>query len=183
METLLERYKWLASSKSRSYFIPGADKDDVVQEAMVGLYKAIRDFKVEKETSYRSFAELCVTRNLISAVKTATRLKNGPLNQATSLDKPIDNDDVTHTLSEILPYPTSADPPEHLLVQEVATDIRDRLRRGLSEFEAQALVAYLNGQSYQEILGGQPKCTTRGRLKMYQGSVATFRPENVPPMS
>lgn len=151
MDALLRKYTGHVQLKARHYFIPGASHEDTIQEGFIGLFKAIRDFRADQDSNFRTFAELCISRNIITAVKGATRQKHIPLNQSVSLDSPMRGEEDGRSLVEIIPYPTESDPEDHFLTQEVARDIRDRLRRNLSEFEAQAFESYLHGRSYQEI--------------------------------
>ena len=151
IELLLERYRNFARMKARSYFLAGADKDDIVQEGMIGLYKAVRDFRPDKETSFRSFAELCVTRQIITAIKTATRQKHIPLNSYISLNKPIYDEDSDRTLLDVISSIKVSDPEELVINQEASATMRERIRKNLSELECKVLTAYLEGKSYQEM--------------------------------
>jgi RNA polymerase sporulation-specific sigma factor len=150
MEHLLNKYRSLVQIKARRYFLIGADREDLIQEGMIGLYKAVRDFKPEKLVSFRSFAELCITRQIITAVKSATRQKHIALNQYISLDKPFNDTNGDQTLLEIIASPTESDPEQFVLAQEMSDHIRCAVRQNLSEFEAQVLEAYLKGKTYQE---------------------------------
>jgi RNA polymerase sporulation-specific sigma factor len=151
MEYLLDKFKNLVHLRAKNYFILGADRDDIVQEGMIGLYKAVRDFKPEKLSSFCTFAELCITRQIITGVKTATRQKHLPLNQYVSLDKPVNDEGTDRTLLETIASQRESDPEKVIVAQEVSDDIRERLRRNLSEFEAQTFESYLGGRSYREI--------------------------------
>lgn len=151
-EHLLDRYKNFVKIKARSYFLIGADKEDLIQEGMIGLYKAIRDFRVDKQASFRAFAELCVTRQMITAIKTATRQKHIPLNTYVSLNKPVFfEDDSDRTLVDMLGAGTISDPIELVISGEEATNMRMSFAEILSELEAQVLRLYIDGKSYQEI--------------------------------
>ena len=156
-EYLVNKYKNLIRKKAKSYFIPGADKEDIVQEGMVGLYKAIRDYNSEKSTSFRKFAELCITRQIITAVKTATRQKHIPLNKAVSLDKPIYTDNKERTMLDILSYDKTMgssdglDPQNILLGYELSDELRKTIQKNLSVFELNVLIRYLEGWSYQNM--------------------------------
>ena len=152
MEALLERFRNFTRIKARSYFLAGADKDDIVQEGMIGLYKAIRDFAPEHETSFRAFAELCITRQIITAVKTATRQKHSPLNSYVSLSKPVNGDeDPDWLLGDMLRTPQAADPAELVISNDELQSIKLAFAEILSDFEAEVLHMYVEGKSYQEI--------------------------------
>lgn len=151
LEYLLNKYKNFVRSKARSYFLIGADHEDIVQEGMIGLYKAIRDFKEEKLTSFRAFAELCITRQIITAIKTATRQKHIPLNSYVSLNKPIYDDESDRTLLDVITEGWVSNPEDMLINQEDIGAIEGRIGEMLSSLEKQALARYLEGKSYQEI--------------------------------
>lgn len=140
---IINKYKPLVKVKSRAYFLVGADRDDIIQEGMIGLYKAIRDFELDKQTSFYSFAVLCITRQIITAVKTATRQKHMPLNTYVSFDNPISMD--------ILPDFSDTSPLEILINREDKSYIESHMGAVLSEFECRVLVLYLQGNSYAEI--------------------------------
>ncbi len=129
MEYLLNKYKNFVRIKAKSYFLIGADREDIIQEGMIGLYKAVRDFKADKLSSFRAFAELCITRQIITAIKTATRQKHIPLNQYISLNKPIYDEDSERTLLDVMASQKTSDPEELVVTQEVSDDIRQRIRR------------------------------------------------------
>jgi len=148
---LLHKYRGFVQTKARSYFLMGADHEDIVQEGMIGLYKAIRDFRVEKPASFRAFAELCVTRQIITAVKTASRQKHTPLNTYVSLHKPIHDEESERTLLDILSSQHVTDPEELLISKEEFNDICRQMNKLLSDLEKEVLVFYLDGKSYQEI--------------------------------
>ncbi len=151
LEYLLNKYKNFVRSKARSYFLIGADHEDIVQEGMIGLYKAIRDFKEEKLSSFRAFAELCITRQIITAIKTATRQKHIPLNSYVSLNKPIYDDESDRTLLDVITEGWISNPEDMLINQEDIGAIEGRIGEMLSGLEKQALIRYLEGKSYQEI--------------------------------
>jgi RNA polymerase sporulation-specific sigma factor len=151
LEYLLNKYKNFVRSKARSYFLIGADHEDVVQEGMIGLYKAIRDFREEKLTSFRAFAELCITRQIITAIKTATRQKHIPLNSYVSLNKPIYDEESDRTLLDVITEGWEANPEEVLINRENVSVIEGRIGKMLSGLEKQVLLRYLEGKSYQEI--------------------------------
>ena len=151
LEYLLNKYKNFVRSKARSYFLIGADHEDIVQEGMIGLYKAIRDFKPEKLSSFRAFAELCITRQIITAIKTATRQKHIPLNSYVSLNKPIYDDESDRTLLDVITEGRVANPEDMLISKEDVGLIEDKIGQMLSSLEREVLSAYLDGKSYQEI--------------------------------
>lgn len=151
LESLINKYKNFVRSKAKTYFLIGADKEDIVQEGMIGLFKAIRDFKDDKLVSFKSFAEICVTRQIITAIKAATRQKHMPLNSYVSLSKPIFEDDGERTLIETINHDSVSDPELLFISKEEVTRIEDKIHEVLSPFEMEVLYAYLQGKSYQEI--------------------------------
>ena len=151
LEYLINKYKNFVRAKARSYFLIGADHEDIVQEGMIGLFKAIRDFSGDKLASFKAFAELCITRQIITAIKTATRQKHIPLNSYVSLDKPIYDEDSDRTLMDILTGGQASNPEELYINQEEYDDIEDKMSQILSDLERQVLMLYLDGRSYQEI--------------------------------
>ena len=151
VEYLLNKYKNFVRSKARSYFLIGADHEDIVQEGMIGLYKAIRDFRAEKLSSFRAFAELCITRQIITAIKTATRQKHIPLNSYVSLNKPLYDEESDRTLMDVCAEGHSANPEELIISREDLQGIHQRIDEVLSGLEQEVLNAYLDGKSYQEI--------------------------------
>lgn len=148
---LIHKYKNFVRAKARSYFLIGADREDIIQEGMIGLYKAIRDFRNDKLSSFRAFAELCVTRQIITAIKTATRQKHIPLNSYVSLNKPIYDEDSDRTLLDVLSGSKISDPEELVISREEFIDIEAKMGQILSELEWKVLMSYLDGKSYQEI--------------------------------
>ncbi|HIT00850.1 MAG TPA: RNA polymerase sporulation sigma factor SigH [Candidatus Faecaligallichristensenella faecipullorum] len=151
LEFLLNKYKNFVRSKARSYFLIGADHEDIVQEGMIGLYKAIRDFKEDKLSSFRAFAELCITRQIITAIKTATRQKHIPLNSYVSLNKPIYEEESDRTLLDVITEGWVTNPEDLLISKEDLSSIEGRIGEMLSGLEKQVLFYYLDGKSYQEI--------------------------------
>lgn len=151
LEYLLNKYKNFVRSKARSYFLIGADHEDIVQEGMIGLYKAIRDFKADKLSSFRAFAELCITRQIITAIKTATRQKHIPLNSYVSLNKPLYDEESDRTLLDVIIEGRATNPEELVIGQEDLSSIRDKIDEVLSPLEQEVLADYLDGKSYQEI--------------------------------
>ena len=151
LDYLINKYRNFVRAKARSYFLIGADREDIVQEGMIGLYKAIRDFRNDRLSSFRAFAELCVTRQIITAIKTATRQKHIPLNSYISLNKPIYDEDSDRTLLDILPGARVSNPEELVISQEEFVDIEEKMEEILSDLEWRVLMSYLDGKSYQEI--------------------------------
>lgn len=150
-EYLISKYENFVKAKAKSYFLIGADKEDIYQEGMIGLYKAIRDFKPDKLTSFKAFAELCVTRQIITAIKTATRQKHIPLNTYVSLNKPIYEEESDRTLLDVLAGFRITDPEELVISQEQMEHIEGEISKVLSDLELEVLTSYLDGKSYQEI--------------------------------
>ena len=150
-EYVISKYESFVKAKSKSYFLIGADKEDIYQEGMIGLYKAIRDFNYEKSTTFKAFAELCITRQIITAIKTATRQKHIPLNTYISLNKPVSEDDSERTLLDILSSMKISDPEALIIGKEEKAQIEDAITRVLSDLEMEVLQSYLDGKSYQEI--------------------------------
>jgi len=148
---LIQKYRNFVKAKSRSYFLIGADREDIIQEGMIGLYKAIRDYKEDKLSSFKAFAELCITRQIITAIKTATRQKHIPLNSYVSLDKPIYDEESDRTLLDVLTETKNMDPEELVINQEENIDIELKMSELLSDLERKVLSLYLDGRSYQEI--------------------------------
>jgi len=151
VEFLLNKYKPFVRAKARTYFLIGADREDIVQEGMIGLYKAIRDFKTDKPYSFKYFAELCITRQIITAIKTATRQKHLPLNSYVSLNKPFFDEESDRTLLDVINKCGVADPEEVVLDKEEYLGIEDKMTQILSKLEWQVLSRYLKGETYQEI--------------------------------
>ncbi len=151
LEYLIQKYRNFVRAKARSYFLIGADREDIIQEGMIGLYKAIRDFRSDKLASFRAFAELCITRQIITAIKTATRQKHIPLNSYISLNKPIYEEDSDRTLMDVISTVRVSDPEEMIINREEFGDIEEKMGEILSDLEWKVLMAYLDGRSYQEI--------------------------------
>ncbi|KKI92051.1 RNA polymerase factor sigma-70 [Bacillus sp. SA1-12] len=148
---LINKYQNFVRMKASPYFLIGADKEDLVQEGMIGLYKAIRDFKEDKKASFYAFAELCITRQIITAIKTATRQKHGPLNMYVSLDKPFCNEESNYTLMDMISGENITNPEALIINQENATDIELKISELLSDLEKKVLTLYVDGKSYLEI--------------------------------
>ncbi|GGP15405.1 RNA polymerase factor sigma-70 [Oceanobacillus neutriphilus] len=151
LDLLIHRYLNFVRLKARTYFLVGADKEDIIQEGMIGLYKAIRDFNMDQPTPFKAFAELCVTRQIITAIKTATRQKHVPLNSYVSLDKPIYEEESDRTLLDIISSTEDSDPEEMLINREEYGAMEFKLSELLSGLERQVLRLYLDGCTYQEI--------------------------------
>lgn len=151
LDFLIKKYRNFVRAKARSYFLIGADKEDIIQEGMIGLYKAIRDYKEDKLTSFKAFAELCITRQIITAIKTATRQKHIPLNSYVSLDKPIYDEESDRTLLDVITGAKITNPEELIINREEFDSMEDKMAELLSDLERKVLSLYLDGQSYQEI--------------------------------
>ena len=159
-DTLIDRYKAFVRVKTRAYFLVGADRDDIVQEGMIGLFKAIRDYSPDKQASFKYFADICITRQIITAVKSATRQKHSPLNSYISLSKPAYEDESERTLIEMLSLRTSLNPEEIMIDKENLKSTEQKIRKILSKFELEVMELYTNGKSYLEIaemLNKEPK--------------------------
>jgi len=153
LDEIIRRYAGFVRLKASSYFLAGGDTDDLVQEGLVGLYKAIRDYRADKDTSFRSFAELCVTRQIITAIKTATRFKHSPLNGYVSFSHtPAGHDDAGDcAVGDALPGPSVQDPARRVIATEELQALVSCLGTGLSRLESRVLTLYLEGRSYEEI--------------------------------
>ncbi|MEN8904394.1 MAG: RNA polymerase sporulation sigma factor SigH [Clostridiales bacterium] len=151
IEYLINKYKSFVRAKARTYFLIGADREDIIQEGMIGLYKAIRDFRGDKLSSFRAFAELCITRQIITAIKTATRQKHIPLNSYISLNKPVYDEESDRTLLDMLKEENVSDPEEMVINREEFNGIEHKMNEILSDLEWEVLSLYLEGRSYQEI--------------------------------
>src|SRR6266496_1627543 len=162
LDVLIRRYTGFVRLKASSYFLAGGDAEDLVQEGMIGLFKAVRDFRSDKETSFRSFAELCVTRQIITAIKTATRFKHAPLNTYVSFSHtPAGQEsDGDYTLGDALPGPAVHDPSLCVISTEELQSLVFSLGSGLSRLEADALRLYLEGNSYEE-MADELACDTK----------------------
>ncbi len=150
-EYLINKFRSFVRAKARSYFLIGADREDIIQEGMIGLYKAIRDFRSDKLASFKAFAELCITRQIITAIKTATRQKHIPLNSYVSLNRPIYDEDSDRTLLDIMPGTQVLDPEELVINTEEIGSMETKITEILSDLEWQVLNSYLDGKSYLEI--------------------------------
>lgn len=151
LEHIINKYKNFVRAKARTYFLIGADREDIIQEGMIGLFKAIRDFKGDKLSSFRAFAELCITRQIITAIKTATRQKHIPLNSYISLNKPVFDEESDRTLMDIICEGRISDPEEMMINREEYNTMEVKMGEVLSGLELEVLSYYLQGKSYQEI--------------------------------
>ena len=152
LQALIERYRRFARAKARGYFLVGGDAEDVEQEALIGLYKAVRDFRSEHQASFRAFAELCITRQIITAIKTATRQKHQPLNQYVSISGVRGSDDPGEcSVEELLHSHYGADPADRVVADERMDGMRSSMAEMLSTLEVDVLRLYVEGKSYQEI--------------------------------
>jgi RNA polymerase sporulation-specific sigma factor len=152
MRSLLDRYRSFARAKARIYYVAGGDRDDVVQEGMIGLFKAVRDFDADAGASFRSFADLCVTRQVLTAVKAASRNKHAPLNTSLSLSRAVAGDeDGERSLADVLPAPVQVDPAEQLLSTERIRNLQRHVDEVLSDLEVDVLRLHVDGRSYAEI--------------------------------
>ena len=151
LEYLLNKYKNFVRAKARSYFLIGADREDIVQEGMIGLYKAVRDFRASKLTSFRAFAELCITRQIITAIKTATRQKHRPLNSYVSLNKPAYDEESDRMLIDVISCSKISNPEDIIIGREDFTTIESKMGKLLSPLEMQVLKKYIEGKSYFEV--------------------------------
>jgi RNA polymerase sporulation-specific sigma factor len=160
-DRIVRRYYGFVRLKASSYFLLGGDADDLLQEGLVGLYKAIRDYRSDRESSFRSFAELCITRQIITAVKTATRNKHTPLNQSISFSQAATADGENEpALDELLPGPAAHDPVNQVISSEELHSLVDCLSTALSELEGSVLSLYLAGRSYEE-MASRLECDTK----------------------
>ena len=150
-EALYARYKQIVRSKARTYFLIGADREDIIQEGMIGLYKAVLDYQSDRQASFRSFAELCITRQIISAIKSATRKKHMPLNTYISFNRSVFDGDNERPLIDVLTSTRMTDPEEVLIGRENYAAVADSIEHSLSKLEHNALGLYLYGYSYQQI--------------------------------
>lgn len=151
VEYILEKYKALVKARVRAYFLMGADKEDLLQEGMIGLFKAIRDFSKDKQSNFAGFADLCATRQIVTAIKTATRQKHMPLNNYVSLNKPVYTDESERTLLDSVSQAIVSDPEQIVINEEEYNRTSMKILSSLSDFEKDVLELYLQGRSYNEI--------------------------------
>jgi RNA polymerase sporulation-specific sigma factor len=160
-DAIVRRYRGFVRLKASSYFLLGGESDDLIQEGLLGLYKAVRDYRTDRESSFRNFAELCITRQIITAVKTATRNKHTPLNQYVSFSQtPAAAGESDTTLDEVLPGPTVTDPVNQVIASEELASLVSCLSSVLSELESRVLSLYLDGDSY-ELIAERLECDTK----------------------
>jgi len=169
-EYLLYKYRSLVRTKVRSYFLMGAEKEDLLQIGMIGLWQAIVDYRPEKDISFLSFARICIERHVITAIKTATRRKQTPLNNSVSLEYPSDDSDSEWNLADILVSDDTVDPEELVLKREDKNRLQDMLRRLLSDFEWRVLSGYQVGKSYREIA-----CELQCKTKSVDNALARIK--------
>lgn len=176
---ILDKYKPLVKGKARSYFLIGADSEDIMQEGMIGLYKAIRDYQSDKHTSFRVFAELCINRQIITAIKAATRQKHIPLNSYVSLNKPVYEENMEHTYLDTLKEVSISNPETLLIGQEEKNFIEEHIGKVLSEFESRVLSYYLQGKSYFDIgqIMNKPEKSIDNALQRVKRKVEKFLKE------
>lgn len=151
IEYIFERYKYIVRKKAKAMFLAGGDSDDLIQEGMIGLYKAVRDFNPDKHASFKAFAELCVNRQIITAVKAATRQKHQPLNNYVSLNKPAFSDDSQETFMDNIKGTDFSNPETMFIGREARAGIEQHLEKNLSNFENSVLCLYLDNKTYAEI--------------------------------
>jgi RNA polymerase sporulation-specific sigma factor len=186
VEDILQRFYPIVRMKARSYFMAGADNEDLIQEGMIGLYKAIRDYQSERQIPFRAFAEICITRQLITAIKTAMRLKHQPLNYYLSLNRPMYEEDTDRTLMDTLPGPAICDPEYVFLVREQLKELRQELSDSLSEFEFQVLTLYVNQNTYKEIadeMGTTTKAVDNALCRVKRKLMTFYSTKNVKKLS
>ena len=150
-ETILQRYKNFVKSKARAYYLIGAENDDVVQEGMIGLYKAVRDFNPDKNITFKTFADVCITRQILTAIRTANRNKHNPLNASISMNAPVFNEDSGTTVMNLIQHGPVSNPEEIYIFDETLKEIKFEISKKLSGFENRVLEFYLDGLSYVEI--------------------------------
>ncbi len=151
LDYLLYKYKNFVRSKARSYFLVGADREDIIQEGMIGFFKAVRDYRPDRAASFHVFAEICITRQIITAIKTATRQKHIPLNSYVSLNKPVYDEDCERTLMDVVPMEYVNSPEDLLIDQEKRDYLNRKMDETLSDLEWEVLNSYLQDKSYHEI--------------------------------
>lgn len=173
---IFDKYKNLVKMKSRAYFLIGADSEDIIQEGMIGLYKAIRDYQKDKNASFKVFAELCINRQIITAIKTATRQKHMPLNSYVSLNKSAFDDNSEETYMDIIKTVDEMNPEALLIDQENKDYIESNISKILSDFERMVLAYYLQGKSYFEIskISGKPEKSVDNALQRVKKKIEKF---------
>jgi RNA polymerase sporulation-specific sigma factor len=185
MDAIIRRYEGFVRLKASSYFLAGGDANDLIQEGLVGLYKAVRDFRPEKEASFRSFAELCITRQIITAIKTATRFKHVPLNSYVSFSHtPAGQEaELECTLGDAIPGPSTEDPASCVISSEELRSLLGCLGSTLSRLESQVLTLYLEGRSYErigQIVGCEPKTVDNALQRVKRKVLAHLASRRLP---
>lgn len=175
-EFILYKYKALVRIKSKKYFLVGAETEDIVQEGMIGLYKALRDYRDDKLASFRAFADLCITRQIITAIKTATRQKHIPLNSYVSLNKPLYEEESDRTLLDVIASNELTNPEMMIISREEFMEIEDKMNEILSKLEWQVLISYIEGRTYQEIADelDRPVKSVDNALQRVKKKIETF---------
>lgn len=175
-EFIMNKYKTMVKSRARAYFLIGADREDIIQEGMIGLYKAVRDYQMDKNSSFKSFAELCVNRQMITAIKTAGRQKHIPLNSSVSLNRPIFDEQEEHTYMDMLESIEVTSPETLLIGQEEKGFIEEHIAKNLSGFENKVLAFYLQGKTYSEIasLMDKPEKSIDNALQRVKKKIEKF---------
>lgn len=182
IEEILSVYQPMVRFRARSFFMTGADQEDLFQEGMIGLFKAIRDYRPEKEIPFRSFAEICINRQLITAIKTSRRLKHQPLNEYLSLNQPAMEPDSHRTLIDMLPGPATIEPEQIVIKRELLRELQGQLQILLSPFEYQVLSFYVEGYSYKEIssmMNAPTKSIDNALSRIKRKIVAPFFIQNI----
>lgn len=151
LECLIERYKGLIHNRTKAYFLKGSDREDIIQEGLIGLYKAIKNYREDKAVSFRSFADMCITRQIITAVKAATRQKHIPLNSYVSLNKTIYEDEAERQLMDVIALEPQGNPEEMVISEEGVMRLRSKIEQTLSTLELNVFRSYLQGRTYEEI--------------------------------
>jgi RNA polymerase sporulation-specific sigma factor len=186
VEEILQRFHPVVRMKARAYFMAGADNEDLIQEGMIGLYKAIRDYQMERQIPFRAFAEICITRQLITAIKTAMRLKHQPLNYYLSLNRPIYEEDTDRTLMDTLPGPAVSNPEYVFLVREQLKELREELSESLSAFELRVLSLYVDHNTYKEIadeMGTTTKAVDNALCRVKRKLITYYSTKNLERLS
>ena len=175
-EFIMNKYKTMVKSRARAYFLIGADREDIIQEGMIGLYKAVRDYQIDKNSSFKSFAELCINRQMITAIKTAGRQKHIPLNSSVSLNRPIFDEQEEQTYMDMLESIEVTSPETLFIGQEEKGFIEEHIAKNLSEFENKVLAFYLQGKTYSEIAGlmNKPEKSIDNALQRVKKKVEKF---------
>jgi RNA polymerase sigma factor, sigma-70 family len=175
-EFIMNKYKTMVKSRARAYFLIGADREDIIQEGMIGLYKAVRDYQTDKNASFKSFAELCINRQMITAIKTAGRQKHIPLNSSVSLNRPVFDDLEEHTYMDMLESIEVTSPETLFIGQEEKSFIEEHIAKNLSGFENKVLAFYLQGKTYLEIasLMNKPEKSIDNALQRVKKKIERF---------